>query len=209
MTRYILEDIENEIIQHECDALMTWKRYGCTRTALEIFESEEESNFYSVEVELTENQKVHSWKKIITETPIFETVYTDVPIYEEIEGEQVIVGYETEQVQTGVLISVSFEPVIIAKDWLYDDRHIRISIPKNICISGGDYAAYLTTLVVEKVPFDTLGDYVVSYYRHLNFSDGFSLDDEVIHHIDPRLTIEQFGEFDTDIEKIFQIDVAS
>jgi hypothetical protein len=94
------------------------------------------------------------------------------------------------------LVELPTQPVY-PEGWLHTNRKIRITTPMSL----GDeiqYQSYFRKLSWLQVPFvsDIVNETVTYYFEELKLSDGFSLVGTEIQHIDPRLVIESFGEFE-------------
>ena len=86
---------------------------------------------------------------------------------------------------------------VYPEGWVYTNRKIRITTPMSL----GDemqYQSYFRKLSWLQIPFtaDIPNETVTYYFEELKLSDGFSLVGTEIQHIDPRLVIESFGEFE-------------
>jgi hypothetical protein len=60
------------------------------------------------------------------------------------------------------------------------------------------YQSYFRKLSWLQVPFvsDIVNETVTYYFEELKLADGFTLVGTEIQHVDPRLVIESFGEFE-------------
>lgn len=94
------------------------------------------------------------------------------------------------------LVELPPQPVY-PEGWSHTNRKIRITFPMALK-DDVQYQSYFTLLSWLQVPFvpNISNETVTYYFEELKLADGFTLVGTEIQHIDPRLVIESFGEFE-------------
>ena len=94
------------------------------------------------------------------------------------------------------LVELPTQPVY-PEGWFYANRKIRITFPMALK-DDVQYQSYFTLLSWLQVPFvpNMSNETVTYYFEELKLADGFTLVGTEIQHVDPRLVIESFGEFE-------------
>jgi hypothetical protein len=88
---------------------------------------------------------------------------------------------------------LALEQKIKDSEWAYPDRPIRITITQELCLTGGDYAAYANDFKLLRKPYEIVGtnESFRAYLQEVPVSVGFSLHDGIISSTDSRLLVEQ------------------